>query len=203
MSKRWDGDTVCIVASGPSLTIADAQHARLAARRVIAVNSSWQRARRADVLYAADAAWWQKNNPPPREFTGERWASARNDAWRLGVPTGLNLAATKPGVAVADDFPIYEGMNSGFQAMGLAVAWGARKIVFLGLDLSAGPNGESHWHGDHVGLRNPSETMIRAWVSAFEKVAPVLAARGVEVINASRRTALKCFPCKTVTHALP
>lgn len=197
---RWTGLTVCVVASGPSLTREDCVYAREHADRVIAVNESWRMVPEADVLYAADWDWWFHRSPGNR-FNGERWTQhshRRND-----VP-GLSVIESRGGNGVAppgSDF-IYTGSNSGFQAMGLAVVWGARRVVFLGLDLST-TGGASHWHGDHVQpLRNNPLTLAH-FVRAFKHAAPLLADLGVDVVNASRVTALEAFPRMTIQEALP
>jgi len=205
MANEWDGQTVCIIASGPSLTRADADYARLAARRVIVVNNAWKLCPKADTLYAADAQWWFRRAPSADEFKGERLASARNTQWvHTPPPPGVSLLATKQGAAIANSYPIYEGANSSFQALGIAMLRGVRKVTFLGLDLKPSDAGASHFDGDHPPpMSNPSPQAFAVWREAFERVAPALAARGVEVINASRRTALTCFPRKVITDALP
>lgn len=203
MLDRWKGASVAIIASGPSLTRADADYARLAANRVIVINRSWLLCPKADVLYAADERWYR--NQYPKEFDGEKWSSARNDGWRQEPPPlGVRLAKTKQGAKLSDSPEvIYEGSNSSFQAMNLAVVWGARKIVFIGLDLQH-TDDKTHWHGDHTGgLSNPTKAALAMYREAFETVAPDLQARGVEVINASRSTSLTCFPRKVITDALP
>ena len=57
----------------------------------------------------------------------------------------------------------------------------------------------THWHGDHVGLANGNPA---SFIQHFEKLAPELAAEGIECINASRATALTCFPRATLADAL-
>lgn len=149
MLDRWRGQSVCIIASGPSLTRADADYARLAADRVIVINNSYKLCPAADVLYAADEHWYRRYAP---QFDGEKWSSVRNVAWRdKPAPPGVQLAKTIQGSKLSDAELIYEGSNSSFQAMNLALWWGARKIVFLGLDLQHSPDGQTHWHGDHEG----------------------------------------------------
>lgn len=206
MLDRWKGDTVTIAACGPSLSRADCQFARLASKRLIAINNAWEFCRRADALYGADAHWWKSPEaPPPREFEGECWVSARND-WGKSSPRPDHIREVKtiPGVNMSRAEPICEGSNSSFQAMNLAVMWGASKIVFIGLDLQRGPAGQSHYFGDHGGnLANPQALGLQNMRAAFTRVAPILANAGIEVINASRRTALDCFPKLPITQALP
>lgn len=96
-----------------------------------------------------------------------------------------------------EDDPAYlaTGRNGGYQAIGLARHLGAARIVLLGYDMGAGPAGEIHWHGPHPrGMNNPGEMQFRRWRASFAALAPLLADRGIETINCSRRTALDCLP---------
>lgn len=93
------------------------------------------------------------------------------------------------------------GGNSGFQALNLAVNFGARRIILIGYDMQIA-NGV-HWHGRHgSGLNNPAESNVRAWRRHFGSIAGHLADLGVEVVNASRETALTCFPRARIEDAL-
>lgn len=94
---------------------------------------------------------------------------------------------------------IHEGGNSGYQAINLAFHAGVRRIVLLGYDMQR-TGGRSHWFGDHPGRLNVASPYER-WVRDFASIAADLEAEGVEVINASRETALECFrraPIETV-----
>lgn len=83
------------------------------------------------------------------------------------------------------------GGNSGYQAINLAFLFGAKRIILLGYDMQK-TDGKSHWHGDHPGsLRK--ESALASWVQRFDSLASDLKYYGVEVLNASRETALKCF----------
>lgn len=84
------------------------------------------------------------------------------------------------------------GGNSGFQALNLAVQFGARRVVLVGYDmhLDAGV----HWHGRHGGkLSNPTSANARSWRKRLDDVAGTLAGIGVEVLNASKISALQNY----------
>lgn len=202
MLNRWNGETVCIAASGPSLESADVWEAYDAGCKVITINETWRACPAAHALYAADYMWWIKRGPGPAAFVGERWTTSAQ--WPINqaeLLASLNKVETKAGCDLTDAPPICTGNNSSFQAMSLAVLWGAKRIIFTGLDLSLGPNGKDHWHGAHDGLASPVRA-LPVFLKAFEHVAPQLTARGVQVINASRQTALTCFPRMSMIHAL-
>lgn len=129
-------------------------------------------------------------------FRGELWSSAVVD----GVnhveavdDTGLSI---RPG-------RIHAGGNTGHQLIGLAFMWGAARIILLGYDMQRGPKGESHHHGDHGnGLPNPEPANLREWAHRMIQAGADLRRHGVEVINATRRTALNCFEVMPLERAL-
>lgn len=207
---RWNGETVCILASGPSLTKEDAKFARFNAQRVVTVNESWKMCPAGwpcDVLYGADSNWWLHAGPSPsRQPHAARECWTQDHQWNSPPPPWLHVIPSRAGIGMPgeeDGKPyIYTGSNSSFQAMGLAVLWGARRIVFLGLDLKVGGNGQNHWHADYVApVRNVTGS-YKIFRDAFNKAAPMLAERGVTVLNASRDTALECFPRVSLAEAL-
>lgn len=199
--------TGAVIASGPSLTRDDSQAARRA-DITIAVNDAWRLCPEADILYAADAAWWGWQLGAPA-FRGRKCVSHRpvrnGQAWGCEAADlwGLDCIRTEPGCDLsADPGYIYEGFNSAFQAMGLLVHAGVSRIVFLGLDLGAAcPAGRSHFFGDHPGRLNQWNNFA-SFRAAFEHAAPQLAARGIEALNCSRRSTLDCFPRATIEEAL-
>lgn len=88
--------------------------------------------------------------------------------------------------------------NSGTGALMLAAHRRARRIIMLGYDCKK-TNGKTHHHGDHPkGLGN-AKSMGR-WQELFKRAA--LRLRHVQVVNASRETALTCFPRVTLEEAL-
>lgn len=95
---------------------------------------------------------------------------------------------------------LHGGKNSGYQAIGLASMWGATQIVLLGFDFQR-TDGKSHHHGDHEGGL-PNLGTMSEWVRLMIRMAADLRARGVEVINASRETAITCFERLPIEKAL-
>ena len=150
------------------------------------VNDAYRLVPYADVAYAADGEWWDVHHAHVR--TSERWtqdvlASRRH---RLS----LVLSTRQPGMAMSGEM-IHRGHNSGFQAVNLAVLWGASRIALFGFDM----------HGDHFFGRHPAPLRnthdYAPFIAAFEEAAPQLEAAGVEVVNASPVSLLRCF--RTVT----
>jgi hypothetical protein len=76
--------------------------------------------------------------------------------------------------------------------MNLAVTLGANPIYLLGFDMALGPDGKAHYHS---GYSMPFPVRkLAAYIDNFNYVAPILKERGVEVVNLSPVSALKCFP---------
>lgn len=193
-SRARGADFVCI-ASGPSLTADDCERVRAwrqakqEGRCVIVINTSFRAAPWADVLYACDLAWWDRHVAEVRDvFKGELWTQTKEAA----VRHGLNRVEGRAGRGLCrEPGVIHQGGNSGYQAIGMAVLQGARRVVLLGYDMQR-TGGRSHWHGDHPGgLRNNSP--FASWLKRFGDLADDLASEGVDVINATRETALQCF----------
>lgn len=96
---------------------------------------------------------------------------------------------------------IHTGLNSGYQAIGLAFMWGAARIILLGYDMQRGPRGESHHHGDHEGGL-PNLGTMHEWTRRMVQLGIDLRTCGIDVINATRRTAINCFERMPIERAL-
>lgn len=95
---------------------------------------------------------------------------------------------------------IHFGGNGGYQVINLAYLWGASRMVLLGYDMQR-TGGASHWHGDHPrGLLKSSP--YEQWIKRFGDLAADLWKEKINVVNASRETALQCFPRMPLEEAL-
>lgn len=184
MTQGWT-DVVCL-ASGPSLTAEDCEMVRQwreagKHRAVFVVNTTFRAAPWADVLYAMDSAWWRLHlDEVKATFSG-----------RL-----INPFRDMRGV---ERVVFQHRSNSGAGAVSLAAHWGAKRIVMVGYDCQK-TGGKSHWHGDHPdGLGNCGS--INTWAARFDRMARSLRNR-VQIINASRVTALTCFERMPLEEAL-
>lgn len=133
-----------------------------------------------------DRGWWNEyGSQVDGDF--ELWTSNR-EASRVW---GLSFINSEPGGGVSDlPHTIRQGGNSGFQAVGLALYFGAAKVILLGYDMQL-TGKKSHWHGDHQQLGNPVADRIIKWRHRFAEMA---SQTDVEIVNATRGTALTCFP---------
>lgn len=183
MVGRWDR-VVCL-ASGPSLTPEDVELVRQwriadappgERRGVIAVNTTFRLAPWADALFAMDRTWWNQYVDEVNEtFLGQRFS---NNGHIARMKT-THVKITSYG-------------NSGAAAVSLAASANAKQIILLGYDCKYSDTGARHWHGDHPrGLGNAAR--IDQWAVKFERLAKEQGV-GREIVNASRDTALTCFP---------
>jgi hypothetical protein len=62
--------------------------------------------------------------------------------------------------------------------------------VLLGFDMQL-TGRKTHWHGDHPNLGNPVADRMQTWRSRFGDMAKQTK---VEIVNATRKSALTCFP---------
>lgn len=61
-----------------------------------------------------------------------------------------------------------------------------------------------HWYGRNGwrGANNPDQSNFKRWIAAFAAAAPILAGLGVEVINTSQVSAMRCFPRRSIEDML-
>lgn len=202
----WQGGSVAILASGPSLTpdqCAAVRAWRDAApgRYAIAINTTFRLAPWADIFYACDGEWYRAMDNGVRyvdEVTAlidkaRCWTQDRKAADDFGLHYIESSRA--PGLST-DPRRINQGNNSGFQCINIAYHAGARRIILLGFDCKPG-----HWHKPHPSPLSNSLPFER-WKREFRALAADLKTTGVEVVNASPGTALKAFPLVDLKSAL-
>lgn len=131
---------------------------------VIAVSDAYRLAPWADVLVSSDRAWWRIHDP---EFAGRKVS---------GVPVqGIELAEGN-----------VSGSNSGLVALKFAVQMGATRVLLLGYDM-----GGSHYFGDHPApLKNTKPQRFEVFKQQFANYRP----KGVEILNCTESSALRCYP---------
>lgn len=178
-----DAKTVVVVATGPSAQPIKTDHP------VIAVNDAYRICPNAAMLYAADLRWWDYHIGEVRKtFRGDLWTCDLDAAKKhnLNIIQGYN----RPGIS--DRVVIHYNLNSGAQAINLAVVWGAKRIYLLGFDFQ--PVAEKrHFFGDHPQQINRPFPWQKA-LDRMPQIAADLKRFGVECFNLSRHSAIKEFP---------
>lgn len=204
ISKDWDGEICTILGGGATMSLEIARTVRDRCR-VIAVNNQgigfvnasgrkhqaiapW-----ADILYAADRTWWYNNKQEAEHFIGMKVTVMPNGFHDFSSVVEDTKILGNGGPVGFDDRPthIRTGFNSGYQAMHVAAHLGVRRILLCGFDMHA-QKGE-HWFGDHK-WRPGYKSRYKLFMEAFDSVAPEYAKRGIEVLNCTPDSALKCFP---------
>lgn len=152
------------------------------------INTTYKLAPWADMLYACDERWWDYYKGAP-DFEGIKVSQS---AVACETYDDIHQVQGKMGTTLSTDPKfIHYGQNSGFQALNLACFLGARRVLLLGYDMQR-TDGKCHHHGPHPkSLKQP--VSFDKWCQHFAKAAPQIEAMGVEVINCTARTALKCF----------
>lgn len=201
MWPDWKGQDAAIIASGPSAK--KASIGLLKDRvRVIAIKKCVELAPWADVVYGCDGPWW-------RDVRGLMNFKGLKLSWENTV-CGSEYGIQKVEIPEAKSNKLLFGKigtvgaggNSGFQALNLAAQFGAKRIVLIGFD-AHGRSGE-HWYGRNAWAfaNNPTEDNYRRWRASFEGSAGDLTALGIEVVNASPASDLKCFPKMSIEQTL-
>lgn len=207
IEPRWPGACVVVAASGPSLTSEVAEQCR--GVPCLVVNDAYKLMPWAEVLYAADWKWWKHHNGCP-DFAGEKWVpksgslNSSRDVQKQAAEYGLRLVnGDRSGGFSRNPSLIHYGLqgacNSGFQAVGLAILFGAARIILVGFDMRE-VGGKKHFFGSHPKGLNPNQA-FSGWIRGFADAVKTIPA-GVSVVNATPDSALKCFPMMSLTEAL-
>lgn len=147
------------------------------------------------MLYAGDARWW-------RAYGAEVERACLSECWTCSErmeTVNYVEGVDEPGLSIKPG-RIHLGGNSGYQAINLAYMFGAARIIMLGYDMQR-TGGRTHHHGDHDGGL-PNLGHLPDWVERMVQLGIDLRERGVEVINATRETAIKCFERQPIEDAL-
>lgn len=189
IERNWPGETVFILASGPSLLKLDLS--RLTGRRVIAVKSSWVHYPSADVLFFADGRWWRQAQLRPAEFAGEIYTSAAG----VGDKRVKQLNRIQAERLSPDPNTVAGARTSTTGAINIAVHKGAAKIVLLGVDAKRAPDGRRHSHGmKWPWLPGGEPKAFNDQIAEFRRIAPSAKQMGVSIVNANPDSAVDAFP---------
>lgn len=197
--QDWRGECVAIIGAGPSAKQApiDLLRDRI---HVIVINESRRLAPWADILYSCDYAWWS-HHKGAKDFAGLRLCHDHRASSEFGAHRVMIEKVGSNDVLVERPSYVGAGGNSGFQALNLAIQFGATGVMLVGIDCSLDYGG--HWHKNHpMPMSNPAATNVQRWQQAFEGAAPQIAALGVDVVNCSPISKLTSYPKMTIAEAL-
>lgn len=161
------------------------------------MKDTWRLLPKADVVYGCDEHWWEHHHKDLQaNSNAELWTQCPTAQSRYNL--NRIEGESRPGLGRKI---LHFGGNSGYQAVNLAFLFGATKIVLVGFDMQR-TNDEVHFFGKHPYHRNgggPTVTLLKKWCDNFGVMAQDLIDEGVEVINASKQSALTCFVKKELT----
>lgn len=187
-------DTIVIIASGPSLTRSDVALCEQAGYPLLGINNAYQMTDKLSIHYACEKKWWNKHydfTPDCHKFSLEQTQFPDVKALQNDGIYGLS-----------HEWPrIRTGQNGGYQAINLAYLFGYKTLILLGYDMQE-TNGQVHWHELHAGLNNPGRHNFIMWRNNFNLLAQELESVSIEILNATRQTALECFQCVTLEDVL-
>lgn len=197
MWPDWTGQAAVIIGTGPSAT-----HIAPGPYRAIVIKSAWKLAPWADVLYGIDPGWWIANHGAP-DFKGLKMSPSPT-ACRVYRLRQITLK-TRAEILCKETGTIGCGLKtgggfSGFQAINLAIQFGANRIVLVGFDmnLTAG----DHWNSDNRGVGKADAGRTESWRKALDECASQFDELRVDVINTSQRSSLKSFKKMSLEEAL-
>lgn len=190
--REWEGETVFIIAGGPSVT--QEMVDRLKGQRVIAIKLSCEKASWADILFFADGKWFKPHKDAIKNFAGRvvTVMESREPGNMLLLrkrPTGKDQFAlqTDPQCVAVRRTSLTGAMNLAFHLSG-------GPQVLLGADGKLGPNKETHHHTPHEMPKKPIKTLFDEQSKDLEIMAIDLKARGVAVYNTNFDSAFRMFP---------
>jgi hypothetical protein len=189
----WEGETAFIVAGGPSLIGFDFE--KLKGKRVIAINTSYEKVPFADVLLFGDERWWNWRRDHARNFAGLIVHCGGLHDMRLK----RMKPAPPPGLKLDRDSLCFRH-TSLTAAINLAVHFGVKRIALLGADMQKDAEGRSHHHKPH-----PVPSRQGCWdlqMKDLETLVKPLLLAGIEVINTSLQSRLGFWPKRDVMELL-
>lgn len=195
--RDWPGETVFVLAGGPS--VLDLDLSLLEGRRVVAVKSAWLMYPAADILFFADGRWWKQPDLQPRSFAGLIVTTAAE----IGDPRVMKMKKVVPTALSDKPDTLALARTSTTGAINLAVHYGAKRIVLLGVDGKLAPDGRRHNHG----LRWPwpkgaTAAAFADQIREYRAIAPSAVRLGVEIVNANVDSSVDAFPKMTFAECL-
>jgi hypothetical protein len=186
----WRGECAAIVGSGPSIKGLDLSVLRDRIH-VIAIKVAVDLCPWAEVCYGCDAPWWVDRKGLPK-FDGIRifHGLAANQFPNM---RRCEIDISSDNILVAQPMKIGNGGNSGFQALNLAVQFGAANVILVGMDCHQ--RGGVHWYGRNTWLNanNPMGTNYARWLRGFASAKKDIDRMGINVINASMESEISSF----------
>lgn len=182
-----------IVGTGPSAATLPLSLA-CGKAQCIAIKGAWQFVPWADALYGLDLGWWIANQGAAG-FIGHKFTPSPRAArvFRLHqtrVKLGARIILDPPGTlgcGLKDG-----GGHSGWQAINLAIQFGARRIVLAAFEMTLAHG--ARFNGGSAGVAKADAARVERWRAEMDAAADQFAAIDCSVINATPGSALRAYP---------
>ena len=197
----WRDRAVAVIASGPSVRKEEVQSLR-DRLPVLAIKENYDLAPWADAVYGCDASWWRNKLGLPK-YEGLKVSASQDLRYQFKDIKFVELEKYDDLIRLEVPGVIGAGGNSGFQAVNLAAQFGATRILLLGFDMDHRVR-HPHWYGRNQGpgRTNPDHHNYDRWRRAFAQSSCTFRDAGIEVVNGSSVSMLRCFPQRGVKETL-
>lgn len=196
--QDWYRDTAVVVGNGPSMLSFPTAELDRPRVRVLVANGGYKLFPTADVLMCTDRRWLAANQHLLGEYKGPMIIVTQPKVVTQPDPRMKLLRRRFIGDARTDPFArrdtLYEGWNSTSTSISCAVLRGARRIILVGVDLAPGPNGRRRTYDDSKDNLRNAEMRYARQVNHLTAQAMWVLRKGVQVINCSPRSGLRCYP---------
>lgn len=203
----WKGHRAFVVGGGASLRGFDWD--LLKGELVIGVNRAFEKCS-CSILFSMDLRLWTfYERGDLGEVAKERFGAYQgNRVWSVTPnfilpPEAYYVPRPKRGMGygVGTIKELETANNSGYGAMQLAIALGAKPVYLLGFDMMGDGKGKQVWW--HEGYpTGQAEGVYKGMVEHFNAFASNTKGRGLDVINLSKNSALRCFRKQDVGEVL-
>lgn len=223
--RKYEGKTCVVIATGPSLNQSQIDYVKTAsafnACKVITINNSYQLAPFTNIQIACNDNWWEhywKEDKLLRALTADKWTRYKH----LASEYNINYidSIEKQGLSFNPSL-VHINNGSGPMAINFATLYGFKKLLLLGHDMKFAKDydGRSkkvgstprHYFGEYPKsmqhFPQSSESInkngeIIGLIKNYKAMIPDLNKQGVEVINCTPNSALKCFKTSTIEKEL-
>lgn len=199
--KEWSGETAYIVAGGPSVKHQNIE--LLKGCRVIAINSSYLTVPWANILWFSDARWYNHHRlTHMKELMSFKGRQITN-APAIRGPNLLSMVRSSPPPYI-DLRPthVVNQRTSLHGALNLCWHFDVKRIVLLGADMSRDKAGISHHHEPHPWKNEDGNKCWDKQMEHLKMTAPLLAEKGIEVINTSLVSRIDWWPKEPLETAI-
>lgn len=209
--KKYNGESVVIIATGPSITQEQIDLVAQSDCRIITVNNSYQLIE-PDIQIACNDNWWDyyyRNDERLRKLKADKWTRYKKQAINYNI--NYIDSIVKDGLST-DPSVVHINHGSGPMAINFATLYGFKKIILIGHDMKFAKDyngakrqpGSSprHYFGEYPKQMQhfprskqsvDSNGVIVGLITAYSKMIPDLDKLNIDIVNCTPGTELKCF----------